>query len=141
VIDAETYTAIEQLQRAYGDVASRAAWHEVGSLLTDEAHIQFTLSSGAVFEIVGVAAFVEFAEKMASSPFFEYIPLSFVVSRGADGSLVGRTYSLEVAENDAGEWVESYGLYEDTYDQVDGRWRFARRLHRTIKQRVTTPGS
>ena len=52
---------------------------------------------------------------MTGFTFFEYIPLSFVVSRDADGTLVGRTYSLEVAENEAGEWVESFGLYEDIY--------------------------
>jgi len=138
MIDAETYAAIQQLQRAYGDVASRAAWDEVGSLLTDDAHLEFVTSSGAVFEVDGPEAFAEFAAKMAGFSFFEYIPLSFVVSRGADGLLVGRTYSLEVAENEAGDWTESYGLYEDTYGQVRGEWRFTRRLHRTIKQRITT---
>jgi hypothetical protein len=139
VIDAETYTAIQQLQRAYGDVSSRAAWDEVGSLLTNDAHIQFVLSSGDVLEVDGAEEFAEFAAKMTGSTFFEYIPLSFVVSRDADGTLVGRTYSLEVAENEAGEWIESYGLYQDTYGQMDGEWRFARRLHKTIKQRISKP--
>ena len=139
VIDAETYAAIQQLQCAYGDVASRAAWNEVGALLTDDAHIEFVTSSGEVFEVDGPEAFAEFAAKMTGFTFFEYIPLSFVVSRDADGTLVGRTYSLEVAENEAGEWVESFGLYEDIYAELDGQWRFSRRLHRTIKQRITKP--
>jgi hypothetical protein len=137
VIDAETYTAIQQLQRSYGDVSSRAAWDEVGSLLTIDAHIQFRLSSGTILEVDGAEAFAEFAAKMTRFTFFEYIPLSFVVFHDPDGALVGRTYSLEVAENEAGEWIESYGLYQDTYGQVDGEWRFAQRLHSTIKQRVT----
>lgn len=141
MIDTETYTAIQQLQRAYGDVSTRAAWDEIGSLLTDDAHIKFVMSSGAVFEVDGADAFAEFAAKMTGFVFFEYIPLSFVVSRVADGTVVGRTYSLEVAENEAGDWIESYGLYEDTYAEVHGQWRFARRMHQTIKQRVTRTGS
>lgn len=140
MIDPESYTAIQELQRNYADVATRAAWDEVGSLLTPDAHIQFTLSSGAVFDVDGADAFVEFARKMTAFSFFEYIPLSFVVKRGPDGTLTGRSYSLEVSENAAGDWVESYGLYEDTYGQTDGEWRFARRLHRTVKQRITKPG-
>jgi hypothetical protein len=28
-------------------------------------------------------------------------------------------------------------VYEDLYARTDGEWRFARRNHRTIKQRVT----
>lgn len=141
MIDVETYVAIEQLQRAYGDISSRGAWEEVGSLLTDDAYVRFVTSSGAVFEVEGADAFAEFAAKMTEFSFFEYVPLSFVVTRHADGTLTGRTYSLEVAENEAGDWIESYGLYEDTYGEVDGQWRFARRLHRTIKQRITKPSS
>jgi hypothetical protein len=139
MIDAATYAAIERLQRAYADVATRGAWAEVSSLLTDDAHITFTTSAGAVFEITGAQAFAEFGAEMTGFVFFEYIPLSFVVSSTTDGGLVGRTYSLEVAENEAGEWIESYSIYEDTYGQTDGEWRFARRKHKTVKQRVTGP--
>jgi hypothetical protein len=59
------------------------------------------------------------------------------VSSTPEGTLEGRTSSLEVAENEAGEWIESYSIYEDVYAQTDGRWRFARRSHRTVKRRVT----
>jgi len=137
VIDAATYAAIAQLQRAYADVSTRGAWDEVGSILTDDAHLTFMTSSGAVFEIEGAASFREFGAKMTGFVFFEYIPLNFVVSRSGDGTLVGRTYSLEVAENEAGDWIESYSVYEDTYAQAHGEWRFARRSHKTIKQRIS----
>ena len=137
MIDAATYAAIEQLQRRYADVSTRGAWDEVSSILTADAHLSFSTSSGAVFEIDGAASFSEFAAKMTRFAFFEYIPLNFVVSRSDDGALVGRTYSLEVAENEAGDWIESYSVYQDTYAQADSEWRFARRSHKTVKQRIT----
>jgi hypothetical protein len=137
VIDAETYAAVEQLQRAYADVATRGAWDEVRNLLTEDAHITFTTSTGSVFETRGAQAFAEFGAKMTGFEFFEYIPLNFVVSRDGDGRLVGRTYSLEVIGTETGEWIESYSAYEDTYDRIDGQWRFSRRIHKTVKQRTT----
>jgi hypothetical protein len=137
MIDAETYFAIEQLQRAYADMATRGAWDQVRSLLTEDAHITFTTSSGSVFETRGAREFAAFGAKMTGFAFFEYIVLNFVVSRGDDGSLVGRTHSLELAESQAGEWIESFSVYDDTYADTDGEWRFARRVHKTIKQRIT----
>jgi hypothetical protein len=139
MIDAETHAAIQQLQHAYADIATRMAWGEATSILAPEIHITFNTASGAVHEIEGLAAYTEFAAKMTGFVFYEYLPMNFAVSPGADGTLVGRTYSLEVAENEAGEWLEFYGQYEDTYAQVDGEWRFARRIYRTVKQRVTKP--
>jgi SnoaL-like domain len=137
MIDAGTYTAIQQLQRSYADIATRMAWDEAASVLAPQIHITFNTSSGAVHEIEGLDAYAEFGAQMTGFAFYEYLPMSFVVSPGADGTLVGRTYSLEVAENDAGEWLEFYGQYDDTYAKVDGEWRFTRRIYRTVKQRVT----
>ena len=136
-VDAETYAAIQQLQQAYADVVTRGAWDEVPTLLTPDAHIRFVTSSGEVFEVDGAEAFGKFVANMTGFDFFQYIPLSFVVSSTSEGTLEGRTSSLEVAENEAGEWIESYSIYEDVYAQTDGRWRFARRSHRTVKRRVT----
>jgi hypothetical protein len=141
VIGPETYAAVQRLQRGYADIATRLAWDEAASVLAPKIHITFNTSSGAVFEIEGLAAFAEFAAKMTGFVFYEYLPMNFVVSLGPDATLVGRTYSLEIAENDAGEWLETYGEYEDTYAQVDGEWRFTRRIYRTAKQRVTKPGA
>lgn len=135
-VDAETYAAIAQLQQAYADVATRGAWDEVATLLTPDAHIRFVTSSGEVFEVDGAEAFGKFGANMTGFDFFQYIPLSFVVSSTPEGTLEGRTCSLEVAENEAGQWIESYSIYEDIYAQTDGRWRFARRSHRTVKRRV-----
>ena len=136
-VDAETYAAIQQLQQAYADVVTRGAWDEVPTLLTPDAHIRFVTSSGEVFEVDGAEAFGKFGANMTGFDFFQYIPLTFVVSSTPEGTLEGRTSSLEVAENEAGEWIESYSIYEDVYAQTDGRWRFARRSHRTVKRRVT----
>jgi SnoaL-like domain len=137
MIDAGTYTAIQQLQRSYADIATRMAWDEAASVLAPQIHITFNTSSGAVHEIEGLDAYAEFGAQMTGFAFYEYLPMSFVVSPGADGTLVGRTYSLEVAENDAGEWLEFYGQYDDTYAKIDNEWRFTRRIYRTVKQRVT----
>ena len=107
-VDAETYAAIQQLQQAYADVVTRGAWDEVPTLLTPDAHIRFVTSSGEVFEVDGAEAFGKFGANMTGFDFFQYIPLTFVVSSTPEGTLEGRTSSLEVAENEAGEWIESY---------------------------------
>jgi len=138
-IDAETYAAIQQLQRGYADIATRMAWAEAGSVLAPEIHITFQTSSGAVYEIEGLEAYAEFGANMTGFAFYEYLPMNFAVSPGDHGTLVGRTYSLELAENEAGDWLEFYGQYDDTYAKVDGEWRFTRRTYRTVKQRVTKP--
>lgn len=134
----DDYTAIDRLQRAYADVATRKAWAEVPALLTDDAIVTFDTRAGTPFEVQGAVAFAEFGAKAVGIfGFYEYIPLNFVVTIGDDGTAQGRTYSLEVADLlSTGEWIEYYGVYDDSYAHVDGTWRFARRHYRTYGRRT-----
>jgi hypothetical protein len=141
MIDDETYAAVQQLQCGYADVATRMAFDEAATILAPDIHITFNTASGSVYEIEGLDAYATFGAEMTGFVFYEYFPMNFTVAPGPNGTLVGRTYSLEVAENEAGDWLEFYGQYQDTYAQVDGEWRFARRVYRTVKQRVTGSGT
>jgi SnoaL-like domain len=136
--DATAYLAIQRLQRAYADVATRNAWNEAALLATPDARFTFDTHSGQVFEIEGGDEFVAFGARMNQRfKFYEYIPLNFVVTIGSDGTAHGRSYSLEVAEDgETGNWNEFFGVYEDEYVVFEGTWRFARRHYRTYARRT-----
>jgi hypothetical protein len=136
--DAIAYLAIQRLQRAYADIATRNAWSEVGSLTTPDARFTFDTHSGTVFEVKGPAEFAAFGSQMNQRfRFYEYVPLNFVVTIGTDGTARGRSYSLEVAEDgETGKWNEFFGVYDDEYAVFEGTWRFARRQYRTYGRRT-----
>ncbi len=135
--ETQDYLAIQRLQRAYADVATRGAWQEVAALLTPDAGISFDTRSGRVFEIQGAEEFGAFGARMTGGfGFYEYIPLNFVVEFG-DGVAHGRSYSLEVAQDaGSGAWIEFYGVYDDDYARIDGVWRFTARRYRTYGRRT-----
>lgn len=132
------YLAIERLQRAYADIATRQAWNEVAALATPDARFTFDTHSGSVIEINGPVEFGAFGDRMTERfSFYEYIPLNFVVTIGTDGTARGRSYSLEVAEEaETGDWNEFFGVYQDEYAVVGGTWRFARRHYQTYARRT-----
>ena len=97
----------------------------------------FDTHSGPVIEIEGPEEFGAFGAKAnARFAFYEYIPLNFVVTIDSDDSARGRSYSLEVAEDRAGEWFEFYGTYQDEYAVFEGTWRFASRHYQTYGRRT-----
>jgi SnoaL-like domain len=136
--EVEAYVAISRLQRAYADVATRRAWHEVPLLLMPDAQISFDTHAGAPIVVDGPAAFVEFGAKAVGIfGFYEYIPLNFVATINGDGTARGRSYALEVAQHrESGAWIEFYGAYEDEYATLDGSWRFSKRAYRTYGRRT-----
>jgi SnoaL-like domain len=135
--DTCAYLGIMRLQRAYADISTRRAWAEVPSLATPDAQFVFDTRSGQVFEVNGTAAYAEFGAKMTEAfSFYEYIPVNFVVSIDPEGTAQGRTFSLEVAEErETGDWLDFYGLYQDSYMLLEGNWRFTRRHYRTLGRR------
>jgi hypothetical protein len=132
------YLAIQRLQRAYADVATRGAWGEAASLATPDARFTFDTRSGQVFEIEGADEFAAFGARMNQRfRFYEYIPLNFVVTILGDGTAHGRSYSLEVAEDgETGGWNEFFGVYRDGYAIFEGTWRFASRHYQTYGRRT-----
>ena len=67
--DAIAYLAIQRLQRAYADIATRQAWSEVPSLATPDTCFSFDTHSGPIIEIEGPAEFGAFGAKAnAASP-------------------------------------------------------------------------
>jgi hypothetical protein len=136
--DALAYFAVERLQRAYADMATRRAFVEAASIFTPDATISFDTRSDEVFEITGPVEFDAFGTKMtAGFTFYEYIPLNFVVTVAPDGTASGRSYSLEVAQSERSrEWIEFYGVYDDEYRVFHGEWRFSKRHYRTYARRT-----
>jgi hypothetical protein len=136
--DALAYLAIERLQRAYADIATRRAWPELASLVIPDARFSFDTRSSRVIEVTGAAALGAFGARSTEHfAFYQYIPLNTVVTIGTAGTARGRSYSLEVGEvRGTREWVEFYGFYHDDYACLDGAWRFARRRYQTLGRRT-----
>jgi hypothetical protein len=131
------YLAIQRLQRAYADVATRGAWAEVVSLLAPDCRITFDTRSAQVLEVCGADEFAQFAAKMTGAfSFYELIPQNFVVTIDSDGTARGRSYSLEVGEDaKTGQWLEFYGVFSDEFVLLDDDWRFSRRHYQTYARR------
>jgi hypothetical protein len=135
--EASAYVEIQRLQRHYADLATRGAYDEVTMLATPDALFTFDTYSGDVFEVRGAAEFAAFAQRTAGGfRFFEYIPLNFTVTFESEDFARGRSYTLEVSENESGEWLEFFGTYRDEYTRYEGEWRFSKREYATYGRRT-----
>jgi hypothetical protein len=131
------HLAITRLQGRYADIASRQAWSELQSIVLPDATFAFDLGAGDVLTFVGPDELAAFGARACERfEFYQYIPLNTVVSLTSKTRATGRSYSLEIGVEKAGEdWTEFYGLYHDDYAVDHGEWRFAGRHFQTVARR------
>lgn len=133
--DALAYLAIVRLHAAYADVITRRAWPELHEQFRPDATVTLHLGVGEPKTVVGPQQVGEFiAAAIDRFEFFEFVVLNSVVSVSDDGtSATGRMYMQELRQDEAsGRWTTIYGVYDDTYTQLDGRWRFAKRDYHSL---------
>jgi hypothetical protein len=136
--DTAAYVAITRLQSAYADVVTRRAWSELDALFVPDAPIRIDTVTRPVVELTGPAALSHFiSDALERFEFFEFIILNTVIDVGAGDRASGRLYMLEVRQDrESHEWSNAFGLYEDTYAERDGRWRFGARRYRSLARRT-----
>ena len=72
---------------------------------------------------------------------FEFVILNTVVNITAVDAARGRIFICEIRrEASSQQWSTAYGLYEDSYRRVDGRWWFADRRYRSLARTGASGG-
>jgi hypothetical protein len=124
--------AIRDLQAAYGDAVTRRAWDEFVPMFLADCPIRLDLRDGRVIEHVGPQAIATFIESsLERFEFFEFALLNAVVSI-EEGAATGRLYMWELRQDTSHAWTNAFGVYDDQYALVDGRWRFASRHYSSL---------
>jgi hypothetical protein len=127
------YVAITRLQAAYADVVNRRAWPELEALFLADAPVRVDTVTNPVIELTGpgeVGSFI--GNAIQRFEFFEFVILNSRMDIAGDGAR-GRMFMCELRQDAAnGHWSQAFGVYQDQYQRVDGRWWFARRDYQSL---------
>lgn len=135
--DAVDYVAITRLQNAYADTVTRRAWSEFDDMFLAGAPVRVDTVTYPVIELAGPQAVGDFiGGAVERFEFFEFVPLSTRVELRAGGDAdraTARLYICELRQDAAsGHATQAFGVYQDEYRRVDGRWWFARRDYQSL---------
>lgn len=138
--EALAYIAVTRLYAAYADVVTRRAWGELDDLFAPGCPIRIDTVTGAALEMAGAAEFREFvAPSVDRFEFFEFVILNRVVVVEGPSGAHGRLYMVELRqERGTGEWSNAFGVYQDRFAELAGRWRFAERRYQSLARRTGT---
>jgi hypothetical protein len=126
--------ALTWLQSRYADVISRRAFGELDMLFLPTTTVEVDTVTHDVRRFTGPEPFGAFVETaIARFDHFVFAVLNATVDLDGADSARGRTFMCEIRhEHASGEWSYAYGLYQDTFTRVDGRWWFATRRYRSM---------
>lgn len=135
--------ALWRLQSAYADLVSRRAWDELHELFLPDTAVHLDTVTGEPRTLVGPDEFGEFvAGAVEHYDLFLFVILNTVVDIDAadPAAATGRIFMCEIRHDPASDtWHNAYGLYQDRYTWVGGRWRFAERHYRSLGRTGPTP--
>jgi hypothetical protein len=126
--------ALWRLQAAYADIVSRRAWSELDTVFRADTTVEIDTVSGPVRTCVGAEEFTAFVGPAVERfDHFQFVILNTVVDVDGPDSAHGRIFMCEVRhEIEINNWTTAYGIYQDRYRRVDGRWWFASRRYRSM---------
>ena len=133
------YVAIRRLQSAYADIITRRAWPELHTIFRPDTQVTIDMGSGDPLVLDGpdgVGGFISGA--IEHFDLFEFIIVNTVIDVAGDDA-TARMYMWELRHDPANGRSDAYGLYQDRYARVDGRWWFAGRAYRSLA-RTAAPG-
>jgi hypothetical protein len=135
--DTVDYVAITRLQNAYADAVTRRAWSEFHDMFLAGAPVHVDTVTNPVIELAGPQEVGDFiGGAVERFEFFEFVPLSTRVELRAGGDpdrATARLYICELRQDAAsGHATQAFGVYQDEYRRVDGRWWFARRDYQSL---------
>jgi hypothetical protein len=131
------HVGVTRVQQAYADLASRRAWAELDELFLPDIRIEIAIGGGDTLRFTGPEPFAAFVGPSVDQfDFFEFVILNSRISTSHEGDpdcAAARMWMCELREfADTGRWSVAYGLYQDVYRRVDGRWWFAERDYQTL---------
>src|SRR6266487_1670166 len=126
------YVAVNRLQTAYADIATRRAWDELDEIFVADIPISINLRDRDAYEFEDRDAFREFVSAAVDRfEFFEFVILNTRVSLNYEGNpdaAVARMYISELRQDHAEHrWSVVYGVYHDHFHRLDDRWWFVSR--------------
>jgi len=135
--DTIDYVAITRLQNAYADAVTRRAWGELHNMFLPDAPVRVDTVTNAVLAFTGPHEIGEFiGASVERFEFFEFVPLSTRVALRVGGDAnrsTARLYICELRQDAAsGRATQAFGVYQDDYRRVDGRWWFAERAYQSL---------
>jgi hypothetical protein len=136
--------ALWRLQSAYADVVTRRAWDELGRLFLPAAEVHLDLINNPSLTVTGPGDLGRFiGTSIERFDHFTFVVLNTVVELDTDAvddpglatAASGRIFMCEIRhETSIDAWHNVYGIYQDTYRRVDGRWWIADRRYRSISR-------
>jgi hypothetical protein len=131
------YTAVNRLQHAYADVATRRAWHELDEIFVADIPVTIDLRDREAYAFDGRDAFKEFVSAAVDHfEFFEFVILNtrvYLQHEGNPDAAVARMYMSELRQDHAEHrWSVVYGVYHDQFHRIDGQWWFVSRHYSSL---------
>jgi ketosteroid isomerase-like protein len=128
---------IRALHADYVDAVNRRAWDEFEDLFLPDAQLTVVKGPSASDEVTGPAAIGGLiAGYVSGYEFLIQVVLNARIRVRHEGDAdraFARLYISEFRQvTSSGRAIESAGVYHDTYQRGDGRWRFARRRYDRI---------
>jgi hypothetical protein len=135
--DTVDYVAITRLQNAYADAVTRRVWADFHDMFLADAPVRVDTVTNPVIELTGPQQVGDFiGSAVERFEFFEFVPLSTRVELRAGGNpdrATARLYICELRQDAAsGHATQAFGVYQDDYRRVDGRWWFAQRAYQSL---------
>jgi hypothetical protein len=140
--DTADLVAIWRLQATYADTVTRRAWSELAGLFLPAATIEVDTVTATTRRFVGpqdLAGFISGA--LERFDHFQFVILNTVVDVDSAESARGRVFMCEIRHDPAAdEWSTAYGLYQDSYERMDGTWFFSDRRYRSVARTGANAG-
>lgn len=139
--ETDDVVALWRLQAAYADVVTRRAWSELHDLFLPATAVVVDTVTAPARTFVGPDEFGAFvAAAIERYDHFAFVILNTVVDVDPPGDARGRIFMCEIRHEAATDaWHNAYGVYEDTYRRVDGRWWIADRRYRSMARTGPVP--
>jgi hypothetical protein len=141
--DTADIVALGRLLATYADTVTRRVWTELADLFLAEATIEVDTVTAPPHRFVGAAELAAFiGPALDRFDHFQFVILNTVFEVTGADSARGRIYMSELRrEATTSEWSTTYGLYQDLYRRVEGRWRFADRRYRSLARTGPNAGA
>lgn len=125
--------AIQALAIGYAHAVDDADWERWEALFTPDAHIDYASSGGIVGDPAAMAAWLP--DAMSIFTWTMHSIYSHEIRFTGDDRAAGRVHLFNrngVEWKGESEIFDVGGFYDDEYVRIDGRWRFTRRVERTV---------
>ena len=134
------YIAVRRLQNAYADIVTRRAWAELRDIFVPDIEVVLDTRRGEPLRLRGPDAVGDFiGTAIADFDFFEFVILNTRVflnhgNAGDPDAASARMWMNELRHEQpaGGRWTLAYGLYEDEFRRIDGRWWFTGRNYQSL---------